>query len=248
MPQAPYFLKSTQKSGFESYWKDRMARRACTENETPLLHRSPSRLQLETFAQAIQPQWLEIGAGSGTFFSDLSKVYPDTHFVAIERARFRALRLQARQKKHRENPNFHPLRGNALTLFYAFSQPVWDRVFILYPCPWPKRKHQKNRWHYHPGLSALIATMKHNSALIIASDASWYIDEAHYVFSHFFEFHQREASCPFTLQIEASGPLSPNAWNEGNRFPQGRTHFEKTFLAEGKSCYELVVRKKSCPI
>ena len=53
-----------------------------------------------------------------------------------------------------------------------------DRVFILFPDPWPKKKHQKRRIIQAPFLDALARVMKPGGRLRFATDVRSYADEA----------------------------------------------------------------------
>ena len=92
--------------------------------------------------------WFEIGAGTGHFFSELALHYPDVKLLALERCRHRARRLVNRSKRlGREN--FVGLRGNAIpTMVQSIPDASLERLYILYPAPWPKNTHRKNRWHF----------------------------------------------------------------------------------------------------
>ena len=49
-----------------------------------------------------------------------------------------------------------------------------DKHFLLYPNPWPKKKHLKRRWHGHPVFSSLIEL---GGTLILRSNWPMYIEE-----------------------------------------------------------------------
>jgi tRNA G46 methylase TrmB len=107
-----------------------------------------------------------------------------------------------------------------------------DRTYILYPCPWPKTAHRRNRWYLHPIMPHLVRTLKPGGRLVWASDQEFYIDEARFV-----------CESRYGLEVLAHGAISPNPYNDLEAFPGGRTKFERTFLEGGQPCYELVVRK-----
>ena len=177
---------------------------------------------------------LEIGAGTGSFFTLLAKLYPDRFFVAIERCRLRGRRL-VRKTKKAGFCNLVGLRGNAIpALISGINDASVERIYILYPCPWPKNSQRKHRWHLHPVMRHLIRVLKPGGLMLWTSDQTFYIDEAHYVC-------ERE----FGLQTLIHGPLAPNEFNDLNAFPEGRTKFEKTFRLEHRHAYELIVRKNS---
>jgi tRNA (guanine-N7-)-methyltransferase len=176
--------------------------------------------------------FLEIGAGTGWFFVELAKRFADTHFVAVERCRTRGNRLVHRAKRAGLT-NLSAFRGNAIpAIIHGIPDASFDRVYILYPCPWPKTSQRKNRWYLHPIMPHLVRILKPGGLILWASDQEFYIREAHFVSEHI-----------YGLKVEVSGQLAPNAFNHLALLPEGRTKFEHTFLQSGQSCFELVVRK-----
>jgi tRNA G46 methylase TrmB len=176
--------------------------------------------------------WLEIGAGTGHFFESMAKLHPEKNLVAIERDRMRGKRL-VRRSEECGLKNFLGIRGNAIAAFMTGIEPeTLERIYILYPCPWPKNAHRKHRWHFHPTMPKLVAALEKNGHLILASDQKFYVEEAHYVCSQ-----------KYGLEVLKFGEISPHPLNALELFPQGRTKFEQTFLAQKQPCYELIVRK-----
>lgn len=176
--------------------------------------------------------WLDGGAGSGTFFAELSAQKPEVSFVAIERCRQRGRRLE-RIAQRVARPNFVGKRGNLIpTMAHAVPAGSLERLYLLYPCPWPKTGQRNNRWYLHPVMPSFVASLRPGGVMVIASDQRFYVDEAAFVLANRYGF-----------RIESHGVLAPNAWNELAAFPEGRTKFERTFLANGQPCYEVVATR-----
>ncbi|NBV51034.1 hypothetical protein EBR78_07435 [bacterium] len=181
----------------------------------------------------LKPQslWLEIGAGTGQFFEALARLHPEKNLVAIERDRMRGKRL-ARRSEEAGLKNFIGIRGNAIAAAMTGLRPnSLERIYILYPCPWPKNSQRKHRWHFHPTMPKLVEALEPGGLLILASDQKFYVDESHYVWT------QR-----YGLEVIKYGEISPHPLNALELFPEGRTKFERSFLASGQPCYELIVR------
>lgn len=176
--------------------------------------------------------WLEIGAGTGQFFEALARLNPEKNLVAIERDRMRGKRL-ARRTEESGLGNFLGIRGNAIAAAMTGLKPEsLERIYILYPCPWPKNSQRKHRWHFHPTMPKLVEALEKNGLLILASDQKFYVEEAHYVWKE-----------KYGLEVLKFGEVSPHPLNALELFPGGRTKFERSFLAAGQPCYELIVRK-----
>lgn len=176
--------------------------------------------------------WLEIGSGSGDFFVHSAKLFPEVRMIPIEICRERATTLLSRASRLGYS-NLLPLRGSAIPqLIHGTPSRSLSRIYILYPCPWPKNSQRKKRWYLHPLMSVLIDRLKLGGVIIWASDQKNYIDETRYVCEEVYQ-----------LRGVAHGQLSPNEFNLCGNFPRGRTKFERTFFDEGKPCYEFIGEK-----
>lgn len=178
--------------------------------------------------------FLEIGAGSGTFFSQMALIYPEKLLIAVERDRMRGKTL-VKKNQTLKLDNFKGVRGNAIPLLLTgIPDNRIERLYILYPCPWPKSSQRHNRWHLSAVMSHLVRILKPGGHLIWASDQKWYIDEAHYVSEN-----------AYKLKTLVHGPIAPNAYNDLEKFQGGRTKFERSFLLKEQACHELIVTKNN---
>lgn len=177
--------------------------------------------------------WLEIGAGTGGFFLEVAKNNPDTHLIAIERCKIRSGRMIQKFSKSGVH-NIQGFRGNAIpALITGVPSESIERIYILYPCPWPKNAHRKNRWYLHTVMSHLVRILKPGGLLIWASDQEFYIREAAFV-----------SESKYQLQTLFNGQITPNLYNDLERFPNGRTSFESKFLSSGQPCFELISQRQ----
>src|SRR5271166_4978470 len=88
--------------------------------------------------------WLEIGFGSGEHLIELAKASPDVGLIGCEpflNGVVAALSGIEREKL----TNVRLRRGDAQAVVKAAPDAFFSRVFILYPDPWPKRRHHKRR-------------------------------------------------------------------------------------------------------
>jgi tRNA G46 methylase TrmB len=178
--------------------------------------------------------WLEIGAGTGWFFTELAEHNPEKFLVAIERCRMRGKRL-VRKTTRSGLQNLMGVRGNAIpALICGIPTGRLERIYILYPCPWLKTRDRKHRWYLHPIMPHLVRLLKPGGRLIWASDQKFYIDEAAFVCREKYGLH--------TLSY---GEIRANPYNDLDKFPCGRSKFEHTFLANGQPCYEVIVTKNA---
>lgn len=200
-------------------------------NEKYWLDKGHTPIPTELFAQHSKI-WLEIGAGTGGFFLELAKENPDSHLVAIERCKIRSGRMIQKFLKS-SLKNIQGFRGNAIpALVTGIPSESVERIYILYPCPWPKNAHRKNRWYLHTAMAHLVRILKPGGLLIWASDQEFYIREATFV-----------SESKYQLKTLSSGKLSPNDFNDLSLFPKGRTSFESKFMAANLPCFELISQR-----
>ena len=92
-----------------------------------------------------EPFVLELGCGHGHFLTAFAAAHPDTRCIGIDVELDRIERAQRKQARARL-ANLHFVRAEA-GLFLE-TLPVSARasaIYILFPDPWPKRRHHKNR-------------------------------------------------------------------------------------------------------
>ena len=91
------------------------------------------------------PIEVEIGFGNGEFLVREAQVHPELNFVGIEQewaSAQRALRRLAQVKIL----NVRVLLVDArIALERLFLPQTVQRVYALFPCPWPKERHVKHR-------------------------------------------------------------------------------------------------------
>jgi tRNA (guanine-N7-)-methyltransferase len=117
--------------------------------------------------------WLEIGFGSGEHLIDRAKATPDVGFIGCEpflNGVVAALSGIEREKL----TNVRLRRGDAQTLVETAPDAFFSRVFILYPDPWPKRRHNKRRVVSDAMIEALARIVKRGGELRFATDIDDY--------------------------------------------------------------------------
>ncbi len=61
-------------------------------------------------------------------------------------------------------------------LLSHLSKQIFDEIFILYPDPWPKARHEKRRILNKENLNLFLSKLKINGKLFIATDVKNYFD------------------------------------------------------------------------
>lgn len=92
-----------------------------------------------------QPIVFEIGCGNGHFLAAYAKEHPEKLCLGIDIFSHR-LRRSNSKKTINELKNLHFLKAEASECIEVFPKNILiSEAFILFPDPWPKRKHHKNR-------------------------------------------------------------------------------------------------------
>jgi len=117
---------------------------------------------------------LEIGFGFGDFFFEQSKNNPDSNFYGFEPHINGVVNLL---KFLEENPlkNVKISSEDIRESLDKFPNGFFDKIYILFPDPWPKLKHFKRRLINVKFLDEILAPkMKKDSKIVIATDHDSY--------------------------------------------------------------------------
>jgi tRNA (guanine-N7-)-methyltransferase len=128
------------------------------------------------FAGDISEAWLEIGFGDGEHLIETARRRPDVGLVGCEPFVNGMAKLLAKiDESGLTNIRLH--LGDAIDVIDWLPPASLNRIFLLYPDPWPKRRHRKRRLVSPENLSKLARVMKRGAQLRFATDiddyASW---------------------------------------------------------------------------
>lgn len=116
------------------------------------------------------PLNLEIGFGMGQSLAEMAEAAPDQDFIGVEvyRPGCGALLMEM---EGRGLDNIRVYRADALdVLSEAIPEASLDRVLILFPDPWPKKKHHKRRLIQPDFVATLHRYIRPGGLLHIATD------------------------------------------------------------------------------
>lgn len=121
---------------------------------------------------------LEIGCGHGHFLVRYASVHPDKLCLGIDLLRDRIVRSE--KKRHRARlTNLHFIRAEAGEVLDCLPADVrLDEVFVLFPDPWPKRRHHKHRLIQPSFLEELGQRAGEGARLYFRTDHSAYFTAA----------------------------------------------------------------------
>jgi tRNA (guanine-N7-)-methyltransferase len=117
--------------------------------------------------------WLEIGFGAGEHLVEQARANPDVAIVGCEPFLNGVVAALAGLEREQLS-NVRLRRGDAQAVIEAAPDRFFSRVFILYPDPWPKRRHHKRRVIAAGTVEALARIMRSGAELRFATDVDDY--------------------------------------------------------------------------
>ncbi|MGE5212279.1 MAG: tRNA (guanosine(46)-N7)-methyltransferase TrmB [Nitrospirota bacterium] len=182
-----------------------------------------TRLDLVQLFGRKAPLHVDLGCGDGSFLCEMARQFPKRNFLGIERLTKRVEKVRLKAEKIE---NVRVLRADTLfAVRYLLPACSVEAFYLLFPDPWPKRRHQFRRIFTRDFLDAIAVALEQHGVLRVATDQLDY-------------FHQIERVSRSHLQFQ-SVPQLP----DDSMFPV--TKFERKFRDQGAQIYRLTLRKTS---
>lgn len=181
------------------------------------------------FAETAKEIWFEIGFGGGEHAAWQGEHHPDVGLIACEPFLNGVASLLC-HIDDRQLTNIRILDDDARPLLDALGEATLSRVFLLFPDPWPKKRHHKRRFINQDHLDLLARVMKDGAEFRFGSD---HMDYVSWGLEHICAHPDFEWIC--------NGPedwrTRPDDW------PQ--TRYEAKAIEQGKKCAYLRFRRKA---
>jgi tRNA (guanine-N7-)-methyltransferase len=133
------------------------------------------------FAERPRAVWLEIGFGGGEHLAAQAEAHPEVGLIGVEPFVTGVARLLSLVEE-RGLRNVRLLADDARLLLAALPDASLERVFVLFPDPWPKARHHKRRIVNRATLAELARVMRSGAELRLATDdpdyARWMLEAA----------------------------------------------------------------------
>lgn len=126
------------------------------------------------FESAVDEVWLEIGFGGGEHLVWQAERNPRVGFLGCEPFINGVAKLVS-EIDGRKLANVRIHADDARFLLERLAPASLSRVFILYPDPWPKLRHNKRRFVNGETLKLISAALKPGGELRFASDIPGYV-------------------------------------------------------------------------
>jgi tRNA (guanine-N7-)-methyltransferase len=126
------------------------------------------------FPCPVQTVRLEIGFGGGEHLLAQAETSPDIGFIGCEPfVNGMAKALAGINARRLNNIRLH--HGDAIELLAWLPSASLARIDLLYPDPWPKRRHWKRRFVQEDRIAALARVLRPGGTLHFASDWPAYV-------------------------------------------------------------------------
>ncbi len=117
--------------------------------------------------------WLEVGFGGAEHLAHQARDNPDVSMIGCEPFINGIVKLLTYVEEEKlDNVRFF---DDGRDLIKVLPDASVDRIFLLYPDPWPKRKHNKRRFVSHENLTEFSRILKPNGFFHFASDIPDYV-------------------------------------------------------------------------
>lgn len=129
---------------------------------------------LQPLAGTGQRRWLEIGFGGGEHLAHQAVLHPDVSLIGAEAFQNGVAKLLA----HLAENNVANVRvhyGDARELLEALPDSCLERIYLLYPDPWPKERQKKRRFVNEANLAHFHRVLQAEGLFHFASDIPDYV-------------------------------------------------------------------------
>lgn len=126
------------------------------------------------FPVLVDEVWVEIGFGGGEHLAAQAAINPKTGIIGAEPFINGIAKLLTEIDEHSlSNVRIHP--DDARELLDVLGSETISRAFLLYPDPWPKKRHNKRRFVAQDNLTRLHRVLRPGGIFQFASDIPEYV-------------------------------------------------------------------------
>jgi len=171
---------------------------------------------------------LEIGPGRGDFILSTATACPEKKLVAIELDKKRYAKIIPRMEKQGLF-NILLIQGNARVVLPKYFQPgTFEKIYVLFPDPWPKKRHIPHRLLSVEFIRILKTLLRPGGDFFVATDFWSYAD---WVTDNLRQFEDLESrGKPFFITSDQMSHYRPSV-------------FEEKWRSENRAIYYLHYKK-----
>ncbi len=172
------------------------------------------------FAVQTEKVWLEIGFGGGEHLAWQAKKNPSIGFIGCEPFINGVVKLLVNIRDD-DLGNIRLYRDDARQLLDRLPAASLDRVFILFPDPWAKARHNKRRIISTPVIDRLAGALRDGAELRIGTDDPSYLE---WILWHM----QKQPAFAWQARVPQDWRVRPDDWPE--------TRYEQKAARAGRCC------------
>lgn len=181
------------------------------------------KLSKEEIFETNRPLEIDLGCGDGSFLVAMASHYQERNFLGVERLLGRVRKVIRKAEKN-SLLNLKVLRLElSYTIEWLLPDDCANRMHLLFPDPWPKKKHHKRRMVNKSFCESLVRILKEDGEFLFKTDHPDYFEES-------------------MLALENFDLLEQLSWNTDDFYPI--TDFERIWTKEGKRIYSARFRVK----
>lgn len=181
---------------------------------------SPDVLPSGWAAPGAPPLEIDVGCHKGLFLVEMARRFPERNFLGIER---QAERVAKTGKKIAalQLANAAVVCAEGLETLRGLPESCADHIHVLFPDPWPKRRHHSRRLVQKAFLDRCHEILKPDGFLRLVTDDENYAEAMH--------------------AVAAEDPRFERLDQDDREYPL--TEFQKKFLADGRPFFSLLLRR-----
>jgi len=121
-----------------------------------------------------KPVWLEIGFGAGEHLVHQAQRYPDVGIIGCE-PYINGVAMLLRKIRDADVSNLRVFPGDVRNMFDVLPGGSIEKAFLLYPDPWPKKRHHRRRFVTQDHLAPLYTVLAPGAEFRVATDIPDYV-------------------------------------------------------------------------
>ena len=122
------------------------------------------------------PVTVDLGSGKGRFRLELAAGRPEGNYLGVERAR-KYFEMVCQRAARRGLTNVRMLHTTGEDLIHRLlPDGSVDHFFVLFPDPWPKKRHHKRRFFRRDHVVRIVETLRPGGRLLVKSDHPEYAE------------------------------------------------------------------------
>ena len=163
--------------------------------------RASLRTELSALLPSPRPIVWEIGCGHGHFLVRYAALFPAKYCIGVDLILDR-LERSGRKRDRAQLGNCHFVRAEAREFLLSLAPAItFEEIWVLFPDPWPKARHNKNRLLKAEFFEAIASRAGEGARFYFRTDHQDYFTEVEAIVAGL-KTWQRDPAAPWLLEQE----------------------------------------------